>query len=562
MKFAQLFFIKLLLFLGIIGRLLYLQYFGSAYFKTLAHHNHIHTHLIPNERGIITDHTGVILADNVSTYKGFIMAYDKKEFDLIAEKANRIVPIPETPRYKRRTYILAYPHLTWEEMTRLETADIGGLKIESTFKRFYESAHFAPTLGYVSIARETDQLNIPGLYVGRGIGLESAYNAQLEGEHCCVQDEVDARGRFIQTLDKDAGLKGHDLKTTLSAPLQNFICNYLKARTDIKSAAVIVMDAHTGAIRSLVSYPLFDPNPFVSKISTKEWKRLQDNAFKPLYNKALQGVYSPGSVFKLVVLLTALEKGIKIPDVFCKGYIENKGCRRYCASWRRGGHGTVNMEKALSHSCDIYFYELAKHLSLYDVMKTATRLGYGDITGIDINGEKKGKMLSFFECFKEDPCHAFIGQGKLLATPLQITVMMASLVSGSRVTPHLVSKNQPTPHPLGIHKNHLKTLQEQMLGVTKVGTGRSALFYTESGDIGLAGKTGTTQVCKILQAERDQGQIHRQHFLKDHAIFSGFGPVSPTSKPQYVITVVIEHGGSGALAAGVAKDIMRFVTTS
>ena len=546
---------KFLLFLGLISRLLYLQYFGCMHFKTLAHNNHIHTHLIPNERGMITDSKGNILADNISTYKGFVMAYDKKEFDSIIESINRIIPIHEAPIYKRRTYVLVYPHLTWEEMARLETADIKGLKIDSTFKRYYENSHFSSVLGYVSVARETDPLNIPGLYVGRGIGLERSYNNNLEGEYCCVQDEVDVYGRFVRILNKASGVKGHDLKTTLSVPLQNFICNYLKSRSEIKSAAIIVMDAYTGAIRSLVSYPLFDPNSFVSKISAKEWQSLQDNPFKPLYNKVLQGVYSPGSIFKLVVLLTALEKGVTIPDVFCKGYIERKGRKRYCASWRRGGHGVVNMEKALSHSCDIYFYELTKHISLYDIMKTATRLGYGDITGLDIHGEKKGKMLSFFECLKEDPCHAFIGQGKLLVTPLQMTVMMASLVSGYRVTPHLLATKNPKRYALGIDQEHLKKLQEQMLGVVKVGTGKSAFFYTESKDVGLAGKTGTTQVCTILQKEREQGQINRHHFLKDHAIFSGFGPVS---HPRYIITTIIEHGGSGAFAARVAKDIMQF----
>lgn len=510
-----------------------------------------------NERGVITDENDVILAENKPTYKAFITAYDKKEFNEILERLNKIIPIKDFPVYRRRSYILVYPSLSWKQVALLESNNLLGVKIEASYKRVYKFPEiFSSVLGYVSIANEKDELNnISDLYLGRGLGVEAYYDEDLMGVPYQMEEEVDAKGRFIRNLDKHLGQKGKNIKTTLDIKLQTHLLKCLREK-DVKSAGVVVMDIHTGAIKALISYPTFNPNVFAHSISSKDWNALQKNPFNPLYNKVVQGLYSPGSIFKLTILLTALEKGIRLDDVVCRGHTNIKGQKYHCWTWRSGGHGPISMERAFAESCDIYFYELAQKISLYEFNKTAEKLGFGNITHLDMLYEKKGRLLSFFECFREDPCNYVIGQGKLLSTPLQLATTTAALVNGGyRITPHINQEAIFQKEHLNFDEKHLKKLCHLMSDVTTKGTARDCAFYTKDG-LGMAGKTSTVQVCKIHSHERKRGDIDRDYHLKDHKIFVGYGPVKD---PKYVVVVIAEHAGKSRVAVELSKDALEFL---
>jgi penicillin-binding protein 2 len=348
--------------------------------------------------------------------------------------------------------------------------------------------------------------------------------------------------------------------------LQNKIYEILEP---ILSGVCIVMDVHTGAIKSFVSFPGFDSNMFVNQISRHQWRELSQNIYHPLINKAISGLYAPGSTFKMITSLAALKAGIvnQNQTYYCPGHFDYHGIRFHCWNWKQGGHGTVNMTQALARSCDVYFYNLALQLKADDIADMATKFGLGTPTGIEIPNEKKGLVPTTkwkYETKKQrwtpgETINISIGQGYLLTTPLQLAKMTAMLANGGKIIePHLVSKDTTKSEQIDIDPKHLEIIMKGMFDAVNdpCGTGHKAkLKYP---DWQLCGKTGSTQVAKITAQQRAEGTHNdRPWHLKEHALFTG---VAPFSDPKYSVVVLIEHGGGGGkVAAPIAKQVMEAV---
>ncbi|HAW34152.1 MAG TPA: penicillin-binding protein 2, partial [Alphaproteobacteria bacterium] len=358
---------------------------------------------------------------------------------------------------------------------------------------------------------------------------------------------------------RDEGVAGRALPLTIDTRIQEIAYNKMKN----ESGAAVLLDIYTGEVLALVSTPSFDPNKFNRGLTPEEWRDLSTSERNPLLNKALGGLYSPGSTFKMVVALAALEADVIRPDtkIFCGGYIMMGAHRFHC--WKPTGHGNVDLKEALMHSCDIYFYEVARRTGIDKISAMARRFGFGAPTGIDLPGEKSGLMptrrwketILGEQWLQGDTYNTGIGQGYVLATPMQLAVMTAILANdGYKIKPTLIVPENRNPSEchgeyLNIPKNHLQMMRDGMFEAVNnpKGTAKTARLNIDGKTI--AGKTGTTQVKRISMKEREQG-LRRQDEIpwaeRNHALFVSFGP---TDKPRYALAVVVEHGGGGSTSA-------------
>lgn len=379
-------------------------------------------------------------------------------------------------------------------------------------------------------------------------------------------------GRVIRELDRQEGDAGRDVVLTMDMDLQRTSMR----RLGEESGAVVVMDVETGGVIVQASTPSFDPNAFTEGLSDAQWRSLADNERAPLRNKAIAGEYAPGSTFKMIVALAALEEGVVSANssFFCSGHIEVGDGKFHC--WRREGHGHVDLSRGIAESCDIYFYEIARKVGIDKISKMATRFGLGTNLGLDVPGERSGLIPT--KAWKRavigqpwvlgETLVAGIGQGFVLTTPLQLATMTARMVNGGKpVLPHLardvvtrgelVQRQAETYTPIGVNPRHLKLVMDAMTKVTQDPSGTAFAARIQQPGMSMAGKTGTVQVRRISQRERDDGVIKNRDLewkYRDHALFVGYGPIE---KPRYAIAVVVEHGGGGsAVAAPIARDVM------
>ncbi|MCK5296905.1 MAG: penicillin-binding protein 2, partial [Alphaproteobacteria bacterium] len=402
-------------------------------------------------------------------------------------------------------------------------------------------------------------------------GIEKVYDLALRGKGGNKKVEVNALGRVIREMERNEGETGAEIQLSLDIELQKYAMKKLKN----KSAAVVVMDIHTGSVLTLASTPSFDPNAFNKGLSFKEWSSLSSNPNHPLVNKATSGRYSPGSTFKMIVALAALEAGVISPEqkVICKGHIELGNRRFHC--WKKEGHGAVNLKEAIQHSCDIYFYEIAKRVGINRIAKMAKRFGLGEVSGIDLPNESNGlipdkawKKQKVGDAWRlGDTYNAGIGQGFVLTTPLQLAVMTARIANGGiAVTPHVSIQKKDTDDKedsfpaMDISRANLQIIKDAMNSVVNAygGTAFGSRFKVKNAT--MSGKTGTTQVRRISMQERtSEGGVRKQEDIKrklrNHALFVGF---APSDSPKYAISVLVEHGGSGSKAAApIARDVLR-----
>jgi len=579
---------KLVLMSALVGRMYYLQVVEAPRFKTMAEENRISIRLLPPPRGRIVDRFGEAMAVNEQNYRVIITAEDtngkpKETLDTlgqvieISEKEKKKI-LKEIKRKRSFVPVTVRENLTWEEVAQIEvnTPDLPGSEIDVGQTRHYPKGNYsAHVLGYVAAVTERDAkddplLELPGFRIGKS-GVEKLHDLKLRGTGGTSQVEVNALGRVIQEVERQDGDPGAEVTLTLDGGLQQMVAE----RLGEEAAAAVVMDIHTGEVLSMASSPTYDPNAFNRGLSHKEWQNLITNPRGPLTNKAIAGQYAPGSTFKMVVALAALEKGVITPSqrVMCHGHMELGNARFHC--WKKGGHGPMNMVEAHMHSCDIYFYEIAKRTGINRIHDMARRLGIGDKTELDLPGERKGLMPS--RDWKLATIGApwqggetlitGIGQGYVLATPLQLAVMTARLVSGKKVKPHLTRKittsggvEVPVRHEfesLGIAPSHLKLIQDGMNAVTNIPGGTAYRSRIKEPEFAMAGKTGTAQVRRISKAERDVRVLKNHELpweLRDHALFVGFAPYD---NPRYAASVVVEHGGSGSKAAApIVRDVL------
>lgn len=572
------------------GRLYYLQVIEAERYATLADENRISLRLLAPPRGRIVDRFGVPLADNQQNYRVVLIPQQTPAIEPTLEALGAIIHVGagerrrilrQVRRQRRFFPVTVRENLNWEEVARIEvnSPDLPGIMIDVGESRYYphgeRTAHvlgYVAAVGEVEVETDTDPLlRLPGFRIGRA-GVEKTHDMVLRGSGGSSRVEVNALGRMIRELSRHEGQPGAEVMLTIDLKLQSLASR----RLGDESAAAVVMDVDAGDVLSMVSTPGFDPNAFNRGLTSEAWKRLVSDPRAPLINKPIAGQYAPGSTFKMAVALAALEKGVITPrtKVLCKGFIEVGTSEFHC--WRKDGHGHVDLHKGLVQSCDVYFYEVARRTGIDRIGAMARRLGMGRATGIDLPGEHAGlvpsrewKMATIGRPWQVgETLLGGIGQGYVLATPLQLCTMTARLVNGGlAVTPHLTRAVGPPrrdgpPRPrraagLGLDADALRRVVGAMGDVVNhpLGTAFKARVLTPGMEMG--GKTGTVQVRRISKAEREQGVRKNEDLpwaLRDHAVFVGFAPLEA---PRYAVSVVVEHGGGGSsVAAPIGRDIL------
>ncbi|HEX9792168.1 MAG TPA: penicillin-binding protein 2 [Kiloniellales bacterium] len=581
-----------LLFSTLAARMYYLQVVESDRYTMLAEDNRINLRLLPPPRGRIVDRQGVPVAENQQNYRVVLVREQALDVMQTLTKLAQIIELPdyeaqrvlrEVGRKRAFVPVTVRDYLTWEDVSRIEVnaPDLPGVSIEVGQTRSYPySDQMTHVLGYVSAVSEAELtgdplLELPGFRIGKQ-GIEKQYDAPLRGIAGSSQLEVNAVGRTIRELSRDEGRPGEDLVLTIDAALQTFTYGRLQAE---RSASAVVMDVHTGDVLALASAPGYDPSLFNVGLSNETWNALIKDPLVPLTNKAIAGQYAPGSTYKMMVALAALEAGIG-PDfqAFCPGFLHLGNARFHC--WKKGGHGTVDMYQATQHSCDVYYYELSKRVGIDRMSDMARRFGLGAAVGIDLPGERAGliptrewKLANMGEPWQAgETLISAIGQGFVLATPLQLAVMTARLANGGKaVVPRLTRRSDAaspaageTAEPveagfadMGIPAAHMRVVQTGMDLVTN--NPRGTAYGARIAEPGweMAGKTGTSQVRRITMAERAAGVTKNEDLpwrRRDHALFVSYAPVQ---KPRYACAVIVEHGGGGSkVAAPIARDIL------
>lgn len=569
------------------ARLYQLQIVDGSLYLTRAEENRISDRLLAPPRGRILDRFGVVLAGNRRNYRTLVVPEQTNGLADSLDMLGRVIPLSDRQRERilreARTNppfvpILVAENLAWQDFARLnlDLPYLEGVQTDVGETRDYPyGEELSHVLGYVALVSADDMqnaprpddplLSLPGFRIGKR-GVERAFEAEIRGTAGTSRVEVNAYGRVIRELERIEGTPGDDLYLTIDRELQSFTHQRLKD----ESAACTVMDAQTGDVLALVSTPGYDPNAFNIGLTNAEWNALTRDPHKPLLNKAISGAYPPGSTFKIAVALAALEAGAITPDthITCNGAVRLGGYTFHC--WRRGGHGTLNLKLGLKYSCDCFFYEVARRLGIDALQEGVRRLGFGDVTGIEIPGEQKGliptrewKRANFNEGWQQgETLIAGIGQGYIMATPLQLCAMAARLASGRAVSPHIVHRpgQERAPVPsLGIAQENLAAVQAGIDAVMNEPGGTAYRSRIVQPEFAFGGKTGTAQVRRITAAERAAGVRSNAQLpweLRDHALFVAIAPIS---NPRYAVSVVIEHGSSGSgAAAPVARDVLLF----
>ena len=574
-------------FMAMLGlRMRHLQVDQADQYRLLAEENRINIRLLPPARGEIFDRNGVPLAVNQPSYRITIVREDAGDVDKVIDQLSNLVALDPVKLDRARTEmarsapflpVTLADHVTWEEMSRVavNTPALPGITPEVGLSRRYPiKGDFAHVVGYVGPVSDYDLskiedpdplLRIPRFQLGK-VGVEAKQEPLLRGKAGNKRVEVNSVGRVMRELDRREGQPGADLQLTLDQQLQS----YVQARLGEESAAAVVIDCQTGDLLSLNSSPSFDPNLFVTGISVPDYRDLTENKYRPLAAKSVQGTYPPGSTFKMVTALAALEEGIITSEdtVWCPGYLEVSNRRFHC--WKRAGHGHMTLQKALRESCDVYFYQVAIDLGIDKLSAMAERLGLGQRFDLPLSGIASGLNPSreWKETVRDaqwligDTVNASIGQGYVLASPLQLAVMTARLATGREIMPRVVKSidgietNDGPADLLGVNENNLRHIRKAMFDVSnnRRGTAYGSRIIDDA--YRMAGKTGTSQVRNITAAERAAGVTRNEDLpweRRDHALFVNFAPYD---NPRIAVAVVVEHGGGGSRAAApIARDI-------
>jgi penicillin-binding protein 2 len=568
-------------------RMRHMQVEQAESFRLLAEENRVSIRLIPPVRGLILDRGGVLVAGNEPNYRIVITREDAGDVEAVLQRLARLIPLgpediartlAETKRRSPFVPITVADRLSWEDLARVSVnaPALPGVTPEVGLSRHYPLYEdFAHVAGYVGPVSEADLaqyetpdpvLQIPRFQIGK-VGVERRLEDALRGKAGSRRIEVNAAGRVMRELDRREGLRGADVRLTVDAGLQSFV----QARLGQESAAAVVMDCASGDLLAIASSPGFDPNLFVRGISSAAYRALIDNDYRPLPNKSVQGAYPPGSTFKMVTALAALEAGLITPQtmVRCPGHYDTGGRRFHC--WKRGGHGRVRLVRSLSESCDVYYYEIAQKVGIDAIAQMAARLGLGQRHDLPLSGIAEG--LNPDRAWKGarhgqdwrigDTINASIGQGYVLSSPLQLAVMTARLATGRSVVPRLVlavgdrAAAVPEAAPLGLDPAHLDLMRQGMYDTTNTRNGTAWSSRSVDRAMLIAGKTGTSQVRNISEAERARGVLRTEELpwnRRNHALYVCY---APHEAPRVAAAVVVEHGGGGATAAApIGRDIV------
>lgn len=564
------------------GRMFQLQVLQQDQFTMLAEDNRVNVQLIAPPRGRVYDRFGVELANTSQNYRVLIVPEQTKDAEATLRQLAQLIPLPEArmQRVLREVKynkpfkpVLVTEGLDWDSFSKvnINAPDLAGIEPDVGELRSYP---FGPWLSHVLgyVAGPTDKdidddpqlLSLPGFRIGRS-GVEKAADVQLRGKPGAAQVEVNAYGRVIRELSRREGEPGQDVVMTLDMEIQKITEEKLRGQ----SGSAIMMDVDNGEVLAIVSAPGFDPNPFTTTVTPDLWKQLNDDPLKPLLNKAITGMYPPGSTFKPIVALAALETGAMNPSttVFCTGAVALGNHVFHC--WKKGGHGSMNMHAAIKNSCDCYFYECARRTGIDAIEQMSKRFGLGQVYGLEIPGEKSGLVpgVEWKQRTRRgkwttgETYNVGIGQGALLLTPLQLCVMTARLANGGKtVTPHVIKTFNDRPRDdippitsLNLDPAHVAIVHDGMDAVVNEG-GTAARSRIDIEGVTMAGKSGTAQVRKLTEDLRGKPFEQIPWEFRDHALFIAF---APADKPKYAVSVVIEHGGGGSkVAAPIAKEMI------
>jgi penicillin-binding protein 2 len=529
--------------------------------------NRLRERALPAPRGVITDRSGrIILADNAAGFKVSIIRENIKNYARTCRDVARLLGISEDDlraRIDKYTDTAAFEPivvkdgLTTEEVARIEArrSDFPELEMGIEPRRSYPfGSSTAHVLGYLQeispdeIRSGSGRDRRMGDMIGR-TGIERQYEETLRGEEGRLLEVVDSLGRIRGEVAREEPKRGGSVRLTLDFDLQKKAEEVLEG----KEGAVVVLDPKNGDVLALASYPNFDPVRFINRFTPEEWTSLVGDPNFPLENRAIRGLYSPGSIFKIVMALAGLDSGTVNPETsyFCGGAQEIYGAVRSC--WFKPGHGSMNLTNAIKNSCNIYFYNLGQRMGIVPIASYSRMLGLGRKTGIDIPGEKEGlvpdpdwkKKATGAVWYRGETISVAIGQGPILVTPLQIAAMTACIANrGIPLIPRLAA-SEGTPGTAG-ERVHLSAgifesvIRGMWMSVNAGGTGHGA--RVEGFDV--CGKTGSTELISKETAEKltQRGQ----KVPKTHSWFSGFAPMSD---PKVVVTVLIEFGGSGGATA-------------
>ncbi|ATI12220.1 MULTISPECIES: penicillin-binding protein 2 [Acetobacter] len=573
--------------LGELGRRLYkIQIEDGDHYARMAAKNRISKRLLAPPRGRIVDRYGVALANNKENWRALLMPEETTDVTGTIERFSSIIPLDERDRtriaremrhQRRFVPVMLRDFLSWDEMARIElnAPSLPGVLIDVGTRRVYpEGELLAHIIGYVAPPNEKDVarsalLALPGMRVGRA-GIEQSQDDNLRGTAGSVEMEVNAVGRVMSELNREEGVPGEEISLTIDRALQQKVLNAIGDQT----ASAVVMDCQNGEVLAMVSTPSFDPSLFDSGVSHAQWIEWTNNQRTPLINKAVAGVYPPGSTFKPAVAMAALESGLVSPTdrFFCPGHLDVGGTRFHC--WSRWGHGSVDLHLALKYSCDVYFYEVARRIGMERIAATAHKFGLGTQLDIELPHTRTGliptpawRQAHHHHWNGGDTIVSGIGQGFVQVTPLQLATYTARIASGRAVQPHLVraingeigKQVQPDHWPtLDMPDRYLAALRSGMFAVINEPHGTAPKARLDLPGITMAGKTGSAQVRRVSRALRESGHFNSANLpweYRPHALFICFAPYD---SPRYAVSVVIEHGNAGAdAAAPLARIIMR-----
>ncbi|MEL6587442.1 MAG: penicillin-binding protein 2, partial [Pseudomonadota bacterium] len=572
----------------LVGRMSHLQLEQANEFLLLAEENRIKVRLLAPARGLIFDRNGIELAGNAQIYRVSMIREDADDVDRVITHLRGLVRVDEDRLQRALREMDSRPHqavtvadrLTWEELSTIavNVPALPGVTPEVGLSRVYPMGQdYAHVIGYVGrvsdkdLENEDDRdplLQTPQFQIGK-LGAERRLERVLRGKAGARRVEQNNVGRIMRELSRTPGEAGKDVQLTIDAGLQNFT----QARLGTESASAVVLDVRNGDLLAAVSSPSYDPNLFVQGISVPDFAGLRDNDHRPLHNKIVQGLYPPGSTFKMVTLLAALEAGEVTPGetFWCGGSLEVSNRRFHC--WKRGGHGWVDLPKSLRESCDVYYYELAQKAGIDRISAMARKLGLGKAFDIEMTSVSEGliptrdwkRTRRGEDWVVGDSLNASIGQGFVLTSPLQLAVMTARLASGLEIEPRLVKSVDGVARPSGVKgtldvpRSWLELVRDAMYQVNNArrGTARGSRIATR--EMRWSGKTGTSQVRNITAEERRRGVFRNEDLpweRRDHALYVGYAPFDD---PKYAVSVVVEHGGGGSKAAApVARDVMLY----
>ena len=575
-----LFLLKLSLFSAVGWRLYNIQILDSSKYKTMSKKNQIDLEIIFPVRGKIFDRNKVLIAKNEKVYDVYLIPENTKSINNTLNALSQFIDIDFAKRrkvielstqVKKFEKIKIFENISWSVLEKIETNkyNLEGIFIAEDYLRVYPYRdQLSHLLGYISKPNQQELTlpfisKMPNLDIGKE-GLEKSFNPLLVGKAGQREIEVNSNGRIIREISKVDSIRGEEVSLSIDLRIQQYAINLLKSH---RAGSINVINIKNGEILCMASTPTYDPNKIIQKPNKEYWESILANSLSPLTNRSIQGLYSPGSTFKMIVAIAALKHGIINIDTThsCTGKIGFGNRLYHC--WKTNGHGKMNVTDAIKQSCDVFFYEISKKLGIDKIAEVAKDFGLGQSYDISMPNQKTGivpnkkwKKEKIGESwYAGETLISAIGQGFVLTNPFQLAVMTSIIASNGKIIEPTIIKGNPVSFKTNEkYSNEIKIIKKAMFQV--VNENKGTAFKSRLEDIKFAGKTGTSQVRRISLSERESDDFREKEQEwknRDHALFVGY---MPYDNPKYSISVIIEHGGSGAsTAAPIAKQVFNYI---